>query len=125
MLKPGGRFAVCTSAMIQTLDPSVQWPLCMRLFTELEQLAPACVSAGFEHVAVDTSDSAMAFPLYDDATGEEISPTEEAPAPQEAEAEAPPRRNRVHVGSKEFAHLGKFDVNELCARVVVTGRKPL
>ena len=30
----------------------------------------------------------------------------------------------VHVGSPEFAHLRKFNMNELCARVTVTGRKP-
>ena len=32
-------------------------------------------------------------------------------------------RNRVHVGSAEFAHLENFDMNELCAVVTVCGRK--
>ena len=35
-------------------------------------------------------------------------------------------RKRVHGGSnsKDFEHLGNFDMNELCARVVVIGWKP-
>ena len=35
-------------------------------------------------------------------------------------------RKRVHGGSssKDYEHLGNFDMNELCARVVVIGRKP-
>ena len=62
-------------------------------------------------MSIDTSDSLMAFEI-DDAS------------PEAAESSNNAQRNRVHVGSKEFEHLKNFDMNELCARVVVTGRKP-
>jgi hypothetical protein len=35
------------------------------------------------------------------------------------------KRNRVHVGSAEFRHLQDLDMNDLCERVVLVGRKPL
>ena len=41
-----------------------------------------------------------------------------------AEAQANPERNRVHVGSQEFRHLEKYNMNEICARVTVVGTKP-
>ena len=31
---------------------------------------------------------------------------------------------QVHVGSREFEHLRDYDMNALCARVVVTGTRP-
>ena len=34
-------------------------------------------------------------------------------------------RNQVHVGSPEFAHLKDYDMNKICARVVVYAKKPL
>ena len=37
---------------------------------------------------------------------------------------APSKRNKVHVGSKEFEHLQGFDMNEISGRVVVTAVKP-
>ena len=92
------------------------------MFTDVNLLGPACSAAGFEDVAIDDSDMAMAFPLYDES-GEAISPTEQQRQMEEEGAQQV-QRNRVHVGSKEFAHLARFDVNELCARVIVTGRKP-
>ena len=55
----------------------------------------------------------MAFELDEAASSEQAAP----PA-------ARPSRNRVHVGSKEFDHLKEWDMNALCARVVVTGVKP-
>ena len=33
-------------------------------------------------------------------------------------------KNQVHVGSAEFEHLKGYDMNELCARVIVYGTKP-
>ena len=36
------------------------------------------------------------------------------------------KRKKVHEGGgDEFKHLVNYDMNELCARVVVIGRKPL
>jgi len=33
-------------------------------------------------------------------------------------------RNQVHVGSREFEHLRDYDMNALCARVVVVATRP-
>ena len=32
-------------------------------------------------------------------------------------------REKIHVGSTEFKHLEGYDMNDLCARVVVYGEK--
>ena len=34
------------------------------------------------------------------------------------------KKTAVHVGSAEFEHLSAIDMNDICARVVVYGRKP-
>ena len=113
VLKPGGRFAICTSAMLRPLEEDTLWPLCMRMFSPKSELEPACIAAGLVDVDVDESDSVMAFELPTDADAGEATADELAP-----------KRNRVHVGSADFSHLSGYDVNELCCRVVVTGRKP-
>ena len=122
VLKPGGRFAICTSAMLKPLDGAASWPLCMRMFAPLESLRPACEAAGLANVLIDESDSLMSFELPEDEDGGATA--EKPPREAGADAAAEPQRNRVHVGSAEFEHLASYDVNELCARVVVTGRKP-
>ena len=108
MLRPGGRFAVCTSTLRQSLDSTVSWPVCMRMFADMHELPLLCEAAGLVDVCVDDSDAAMEFEI--DA---------------EADAKTARQRNAVHVGSPEFQHLQKFDMNALCARVIVTGRRPL
>lgn len=126
VLKPGGRFAICTSAMLRPLEAGTVWPLCMRMFSPMSELGPACRAAGLVDVEIDASDSAMAFEIPMDAEEEGEAHGE---ANDEAHGEASadelaPKRNRVHVGSADFSHLSQYDVNELCCRVVVTGRKP-
>lgn len=132
MLKPGGRFAVCISAITKDLEAGVHWPLCMRMFAELGSLQPAVEAAGLIDVKIDDSDSLMAFELpgYDEeAAAPRRDETESDEAAEKrteedvAAAAAKPSRNRVHVGSAEFRHLRDFDLNSICARVVVTGRK--
>ena len=119
VLKPGGRFAICLSvlkALDKGLDASKQWPLCMRMFTPVDELKPACEAAGFVDVAIDDSDSLMAFEV------EEPQDVPHEPPQPQSEQRA---RNRVHgARAKEFEHLQEVDVNELCARVVVMGVKP-
>ena len=34
------------------------------------------------------------------------------------------QRKQIHVGSSEFEHLKDFNMNELCARVILYGKKP-
>jgi hypothetical protein len=89
----------------------------MRTFAELSSLVPACQAAGLTNVLIDDSDPLMAFELADDS--------ERGGEGQKDEAEGGSRaRNRVHTGSSEFEHLAQYDMNQLCARVVVTGTKP-
>lgn len=125
VLRPGGRLAVALSVTRPAggLEPGVQWPLCMRMFIELDELAPVCAAAGFEQVAVDQSDSLMAFDLdYEPETAaEDVAAAGAAERQQEQQMQT--ERNKVHVGSPEFRHLRNYDVNALCARVVVTAVK--
>ncbi len=117
VLKPGGRFSICTSVVKTPLEAG-KWPLCMRAFAELPSLAPACLAAGLVGVQVDDSDGLMAFELPDDAETEVRGQTEEV------NGGGGSVRNRVHVGSSEYEHLARYDMNQLCARVVVSGQKP-
>ena len=111
VLKPGGRVAICLSVLRSPkLPEGVQWPLCMQMFMPLDELQPMVEASGLTDVRIDTSDSLMAFEIND-------------ASPAAAESANNAQRNRVHVGSKEFEHLKNFDMNQLCARVVVTGRK--
>lgn len=111
VLKPGGRVAICLSVLRHPkLPDGVQWPLCMQMFMPLHELRSVMEASGLQDVVIDASDSLMAFEI-DDAS------------PEAAESANNQQRNRVHVGSKEFEHLKNFDMNDLCARVVVTGRK--
>lgn len=34
-------------------------------------------------------------------------------------------KNQVHAGSAEFSHLANYNMNEICARVIVYGEKPM
>ena len=121
VLKPGGRFAVATSTAKMRLDAAGEgtsvWPVCMRTFIHIDELDPLLNGLGFEHVALDTSDSCMQFEL----PGFTDDDDEAAEAAARAESSG---RNQVHVGSPEFEHLAELDMNAICARVVVTGRKP-
>ena len=54
VLKAGGRFAIATSVVLRPLEDGV-WPLCMRMFSNLDDLVPAAAAASLEALAVDTS----------------------------------------------------------------------
>ena len=109
VLKPGGRMVVCTSTIQnEALDKEVEWPICMRMFIEKHLIKPMCETIGFADVVVDDSDSLMVFELE---------------LPEDA-ASLNPERHRVHGDSPEFAHLEKFNMDQLCARVCVVAKKP-
>lgn len=61
VLKPGGRFSVSTSTMKVNIDQAdgKQWPICMRMFVQLNDLKPICEACGFKDVNVDLSNSEM------------------------------------------------------------------
>lgn len=121
VLRPGGRFAVATSTAKVRLDSTgVEWPICMRTFIHIDELSPLLAQLGFEDVVVDKSDTAMQFELPDIANDNGETKANPTGATQDERG-----RNQVHVGSPEFAHLQEMDMNKLCARVVVAGRKPM
>ncbi|KOO24749.1 methyltransferase type 11 [Chrysochromulina tobinii] len=122
ILKPGGRFAIATSVVLQPLEEG-QWPLCMRMFSELHSLRPLATAAGFTSIELDTSDMAMAFelPVPDAAR---VDTGARASLSSADGASRSNQRNQVHVGSPEFKHLRDLDVNAICGRVVISGIKP-
>jgi ubiquinone/menaquinone biosynthesis C-methylase UbiE len=133
VLRPGGRMAICTSSVNMDLEAGVNWPVCMRMFIHKSKLEPICREIGFYEVIVDDSNSMMAFDLPEDVMEEESKAEEEEAKGEEEESKEEAKteeksfghRNQVHVGSKEFEHLKNFDMNKICARVVVFAKKPL
>ena len=113
VLKPGGRFSVCCTTTKTMLDSDVNWPICMRVFMPLDSATPLLENIGFTNVSVDDSDSKMTF--EDDDLQSEANV-------EEPESES--RRYRIHGNTPEFQHLEEYDMNALCARVVLHGHKP-
>jgi len=111
LLRPGGRMAICTTTVRKDLNVETQWPLCMRMFVHLDQLKPMCEEIGFINVNIDLSDSELEFELEEEE--------------DETNHQNGTEREKIHVGSDEFRHLQDYNMNELCARVVVYGVKPL
>jgi arsenite methyltransferase len=109
VLKPGGRFSVCTTTTKQdNLEPGVSWPLCMKMFIPLRELKPLCQKIGFEDIFIDDSNSQMSMDI-----------------PEEVWEESNPGRSKVHVGGKDFEHLKNYDMEKICARVCVVAKKPI
>jgi len=66
-----------------------------------------CTEIGFKDVLVDMSNSEMQFEIED-----------------EEQEKTSSERTKIHGGSAEFRHLQEYDINAMCARVTVFGRKP-
>ena len=110
VLKPGGRFSVCCTTTKTDLDRAVEWPICMKVFMPLCDAKPMLEDIGFTNIVVDESDSKMTFDDDDlSTTTEDVSDN---------------NRYRIHGNTPEFKHLENFDMNQLCARVVLVGNKP-
>merc|ERR1712160_178885 len=116
VLKSGGRIAICTTVLKEQLDDDVEWPLCMETFAKLEELEPMLKDLGFVDIDIDFSDSKMEVEV-------EVDEDEDAVEESKEEGEG---RYKIHneEGQNEFRHLEKFDMNNLCARVVIKARKP-
>lgn len=112
VLKPGGRMAICTTMVRKDLDTETQWPLCMRMFIHLDKIKPLCEAIGFKNVVVDLEDSELEFEL-EGVSEEDLNDANDDKS----------GREKIHVGSNEFKHLEGYDMNDLCARVVVYGEK--
>ena len=70
LLKPGGRIAICTTVIQDTLKQDVEWPLCMQTFARLDELEPMLQDLGFKDIHIDLSDSLMEIESPD-STNEE------------------------------------------------------
>ena len=81
----------------------------MRMFEHKDNLEPICKNIGFEDFVLDETNSLMQYDLPSDVF--------------EGEEEKSDRK-QIHVGSEEFKHLQEFDMNKICARVVVFAKKP-
>ncbi len=146
LLKPGGRIAICTTVIKSDLEDGVEWPLCMQTFASMDELKPILEGVGFEDIVIDLSDSLMEVEVDEEemeVLGREESEEGENDLSNNNEAKGVSDdqddnnqddnnqddkngRYKVHNedGRKRFKHLDSFDMNKLCARVVIKARKP-
>ena len=140
VLKPGGRMAVaCTTLRVDALDPNVKWPTCMEVFVPTSRCAGILAAAGLsEDIVVDaTSNSAMAVEVGEDDLAALLEVTTEGGCTharraarrrlEEANERVSARqRDRVgvHWGDPQYAHLQQHDMDALCARTIISARKP-
>ena len=75
---------------------------------------------------VPTTENAMPPSVEEKCTQNECKKDGDPAQPEEDADSYRPQggRKRIHVGSEEFKHLENFDMNELCARVILYGKKP-
>jgi len=121
VLKPGGHFSVACTTLLKELDTDVNWPICMRVFMPLANARPMLSEIGFENVGIDSSNSLMSFPVEDKQSFD----IDQNESNTRLDSESSKGRSKIHVGSSEFKHLENFDMNQLCARVVLHGMKPM
>lgn len=150
VLKPGGRFAVACTVLRGELPPlqaPKRWPPCMDVFLQHADALQLVESCGFRDVVVDDTNSAMdVWNLLGETDVKDISQLLNPPiadnngggqmcshARKAAERRAKERidefltRDReagVHWGNPEFDHIYEFDMNRLCARIIIAARKP-
>ncbi len=136
LLKSGGRIAICTTVIKDQLEDGVEWPLCMQTFAKMNELEPMLKELGFEDIVLDLSDSLMEVPepeMEDDEEHEESHDDKKNSVDSSIQDKSIPSndepnegRYKVHneQGREEFRHLENFDMNALCARVVIKARKP-
>lgn len=126
VLKPGGRIAICTTVIRSDLDDGVEWPLCMQTFAKLDELEPMLNEIGFENIDIDMSDSKMEMEdLEDDEEDDEKIENKNEQTRVQEEKGDDSGRYKVHneEGQKQYRHLENFDMNKLCARVVIKATK--
>jgi len=139
VLKPGGRFSVACTTLLQNLDDSIKWPICMQVFMPLQDANPMLNNLGFSEVEIDTSDSKMTMEIeipeefrniHSETTSTVTNSTSDNKQDNGSQNSNTvgennlSERKRIHIGSAEFDHLKNFNMDELCARVVLHGKKP-
>jgi len=113
-LRPGGRMAISTTTIVSDqLDPSFEWPVCMRMFASLESIKPICESIGFENVRIVDAESpleGMDVPIEEECSSGNVGG----------------QRFKIHGrNADQFTYLEDMDMDELCKVVTVYGEKPL
>mmetsp|Transcript_93562 Transcript_93562/g.180390 ORF Transcript_93562/g.180390 Transcript_93562/m.180390 type:complete len:389 (+) Transcript_93562:71-1237(+) len=146
LLRPGGRMAIsCT--VLRTHLPALEgkrWPPCMEVFMPRSNIEPILNSVGFRNVRVDDTNSRMDvwdFESADlDSVAESLGPDPSAGsavagcshakkaaarrAKQDVEDYlARGREAGIHWGNPQFDHIKEFDMNDLCARIVIYAEK--
>jgi arsenite methyltransferase len=132
LLKPGGRIAICTTVIQDKLEDGVEWPLCMQTFARIDEIVPMLEALGFVDIQIDLSDSLMEVPEPEPDVEEnaevEVEENDGDDEKNEVEDAVDNGEGRFKVhneeGREHFRHLENFDMNMLCARVVIKARKP-
>jgi len=128
VLKSGGRIAICTTVLKNKLEGDSEWPLCMQTFAKLDELEPMLQELGFVDIEFDFSDSLMEVEGVENEneSEQEIKKMKFEGEGEEVEEEEEDGRYKVHneEGRKQYEHLEKFNMNDLCARIVIKAKKP-
>ena len=107
-----------TTIVSDSLDPTFEWPVCMRMFASLESIVPMCENVGFKNVVVVDAESPMEdmeIPEDEDEIAEEGNDTSQKSG----------SRFKIHGQYKDqFEFLQNMDMDELCKVVTVYGEKP-
>eukprot|EP00943_MAST-04B_sp_MAST-4B-sp1_P007996 g7996.t1 len=130
----GGVMAICCTVikdnnenpLVKNSNDSSQWPLCMRAFGKLSTIGKMAEEVGFKHVVVDVENSLMEYNVEyeDDAEQAEQGDDESKGDDDNNTTNASSNLYKIHgKNSKEFSHLAKYNMNDLCCRVVVYGEK--
>ncbi len=120
-LKSGGRMAISTTTIVsERLDPSFEWPVCMRMFASLNSIKDMCESIGFKNVNVIDAESPM--------EGMEI-PMDENEGTKAVDSgtvdDIGRQRFKIHGRyADQYEFLEKMNMDELCRVVTVYGEKP-
>jgi arsenite methyltransferase len=106
-LRSGGRCAISTTTIVSdSLDPSFEWPVCMRMFASLESLRPMLESIGFRNVQIIDAESPM--------EGMEI--------PEDVDTTG--KRFKIHGKyADQYTFLEDKNMDELCRVVTIYGEK--
>jgi len=146
LLRPGGRMAISCTVLRAEL-PALEgkrWPPCMEVFMPQSSIEPILHSIGFRNISVDDTNSRM--DVWDFESGDlDVVAQGLRPEPRAGSAvggcsharKAAERRAKqdvedylargreagVHWGNPQFDHIQEFDMNELCARVVIYAEK--
>lgn len=107
-LKPGGRMAISTTAIQHTLKEDIEWPVCIKMFANIDELKPMCEEVGFDDVQIRDAESPMEMEI-----------------PENIFEGDNPKRFKIHGKyADQYDFLEKMDMDELCKTVTIFGVKP-